>query len=90
MSTLLLGACVVLGILSWCLAALSFVRARRDYHGPSGLASWLSPFAVWAPEHYTGLGATRIRRSLLCFVVFIACTVIALVVAQLSEGGRLW
>ncbi len=90
MSTLLLGVCVVLGVLSWCLAALFFVRARRDYRGPSGLASWLSPFALWAPAHYTGAGATRIRRALVCFVVFLVSTVIGLVVAQLSEGGRLW
>lgn len=89
-STLLLGVCVVLGVLSWCLAALLFVQARRDYRGPSGLVSWLSPFALWAPAHYTGMGATRIRRSLACFVVFIACTVTALVVAQMSNGGRLW
>jgi hypothetical protein len=90
MSALVFEACAVLGVLSWCIAAFLFLRARRDYCGPSGAASFLSPFALWEPANYTGVGALRIRRSLICFIVFIACTVIAVVVAQLSDGGKLW
>jgi hypothetical protein len=90
MSALVFGGCVTLGIFSWCLAAFLFVRARRDYRGPSGVAPWLSPFALWESANYTGAGALRIRRSLICFLVFIACTVFAVLVAQLSDGGKLW
>jgi hypothetical protein len=89
-SALVFEACVVLGVLSWCLAAFLFVRARRDYRGPSGPASWLSPFALWGSANYTGAGALHIRRSSMCFIVFIACIVIAVLVAQLSDGGKLW
>jgi hypothetical protein len=89
-SALVFKACVVLGVLSWCVAAFLFVRARRDYRGPSGPASWLSPFAIWESASYKGAGAVRIRRSWICFIVFMACIFTALLVAQISDGGRLW
>jgi hypothetical protein len=89
-SALVFNACVVLGVLSWCVAAFLFVRARRDYQGPSRPASWLSPFAMWESANYKGAGAVRIRRSSICFIVFIASIVTALLVAQLSDGGKLW
>jgi hypothetical protein len=89
MAAIVFEACVALGVLSWCLALLFFVRARRDYRGPSRTVSLLSPFALWEPANYTGAGALRIRRSWICFVVFIACTVVAFVVAQLSDSGKL-
>jgi hypothetical protein len=89
-SALVFNACVMLGLLSWCVAAFLFVRARRDYRGPSGPASWLSPFAMWESTNYEGAGAVRIRRSWICFIVFVACIVTAFLVAQLSDGGRLW
>ena len=37
---------LVLGVLSWCLTALLFVRARRAYRGPAGRASLLNPFCA--------------------------------------------
>ena len=64
-SALVFKACAVLGVLSWCVAALLFVRARGDYRGPSGPASWLSPFAMWESANYKGAAAVRIRRSLI-------------------------
>jgi hypothetical protein len=89
-SALVFKACAVLGVLSWCVAAFLFVRARGDYRGPSGPASWLSPFAMWESANYRGAGAVRIRRSLICFIVFFACIVTAFLVAELSDKGRLW
>ena len=90
LSALVLDAFVVLGVLSWCLAAFLFVRARRNYRGPSGRASLLSPFALWEPANYTAAGALRTRRSLICLILFMACVAIAMVVAQLSDSGKLW
>ena len=89
-SALVFEACVMLGVLSWCVAAFLFVRARRDYRGPSGPAQWLSPFAMWESANYQGAGAVRIRRSWICFIVFIASIITALLVAQLSDKGTLW
>ena len=89
-SELVFVACVALGVLSWCLAAFLFVWARRDYGGPSGPASWLSPVAIWESANYRGAGAVRIRRALICFLVFFACIITAILVAQLSDKGRLW
>ena len=63
-SALVFKACLVLGVLSWCVAALLFVRARRDYRGPSGPASWLSPFAMWESANYKEVGAVRISSFL--------------------------
>ena len=83
-------ACLVLGVLAWCATAFLFVRARRDYRGPSGPASWLSPFAMWESANYKGAGAVRIRRSWICFIVFFVCIVAAFLVAELSDKGRLW
>jgi hypothetical protein len=89
MSALAFKSCVVLGVLSWCLAAFLFVRARRDYRGAAGRASLLSPFALWEPANYTAAGALRTRRSLICLILFMACVAIAMVVAQLSDSGKL-
>ena len=89
-SALVFKACLVLGVLSWCVAALLFVRARRDYRGPSGPTSWSSPFAMWESANYKGAGAVRIRRSWICLIVFFACIVTAFLVAELSDRGRFW
>lgn len=76
------------GALSWGLCALLFVWARRDYRGPSGRALLLSPFALWEPANYTGAGALRIRRSLICLIVFLACVVAGLAVGSSGAGGK--
>jgi hypothetical protein len=90
MSLLVFEACVAVGVLSWCLGSFLFVRARRDYRGPSGRALLLSPFALWDPANYTGSGAFRIRRSLICLLVFIACAGLGVAAVRFSANARLW
>ena len=90
MSVLVFEACVAVGVLSWCFGALLFVRARRDYRGPSGRALLLSPFGLWDPANYADPGALRIRRSLMCLLVFIACAGLGAAVARFSANGKLW
>ena len=89
MSTLVFAACVLLGAVSWRLAAFVFMRARGDYRGPPRRASWMSPFVLWDPANYNGLGALRIRRSWIWLLVFMACTFIAVVVAPSTGQGQL-
>jgi len=80
-STVVFAACVALGALAWCLGALLFVQARRDYRGPAGRALLLGPFALREPANYAGAGALRIRRALLCLIVFIVCVGLGVVVS---------
>ena len=88
MSALVFQVCVAAGVLSWFLGAYFYLCAYRDYRGAAGLSRLLRPFALWDPVNYRGAGAHRIRRSLLCFIVFAAFVGLAALVELSSGLGR--
>jgi hypothetical protein len=87
MSALVFQVCVAAGVFSWFLGAFFYLCAYRDYRGPAGVSRLLSPFAIWDPLNYQGAGAHRIRRSLLCFIVFAVLVGLAALVGLLGRVG---
>ncbi len=73
----------------FCLSAYSFLLARRQYRGPTGIAGWLygrlNPFAVWNPMQYTETGARYIRRALF-FIVFMSTVLLTCFLVALHRG----
>ena len=86
MAAVVFEICVAGGVLSWLLAALFYLWARRDYRGPTGSALLYSPFALWDAANFTGAGAYRIRCSLLCLILFLACVGLGLVAGITRHG----
>ena len=84
---LVVAACALGCVVSWCVAVFFFIWARRDYRGPRGFAVLLTPFAPWEPSNYADPGARRIRRSLLWMVVFFASAGVGVLLGAI---GSLW